>query len=82
MAATTPRGGTNNVQGALSCSRRDPNLEFVDDTNPAFARKYKPNQISFGAGGPIIKDKLFTFGALTFSRRKGARGERRGPGSE
>ncbi|HEX9221036.1 MAG TPA: TonB-dependent receptor, partial [Gemmatimonadaceae bacterium] len=67
--ASTTRGGTNNVQGALSYSLRDPSLEFVDDSNPTFGQKYTQNQISFGAGGPIIKDKLFTFGALTFSRR-------------
>ena len=69
QVASTTRGGTNNVQGAVSYSRRDPNLEFVDDTNDAFGQKYTQNQISFGAGGPILKDKLFTFGALTFSRR-------------
>ena len=69
QVASTTRGGTNNVQGAVSYSRRDPNLEFVDDTNEAFGQKYTQNQISFGAGGPILKDKLFTFGALTFSRR-------------
>ena len=67
--ASTTRGGTNNVQGALSYSLRDPSLEFVDDSNPTFGQKYTQNQIRFGAGGPIIKDKLFTFGALTFSRR-------------
>ncbi|HEY3112768.1 MAG TPA: TonB-dependent receptor [Gemmatimonadaceae bacterium] len=67
--ASTTRGGTNNVQGALSYSLRDPSLEFVDDSNPTFGQKYTQNQISFGAGGPIVKDKLFTFGALTFSRR-------------
>ena len=72
QVASTTRGGTNNVQGALSYSRRDPNLEFVDDTNPAFAQKYTQNQISLGAGGPVIKNKLFTFGALTFSRRTDA----------
>jgi len=69
QVASTTRGGTNNVQGAVSYSRRDPNLEFVDDTNAAFGQKYTQNQVSVGAGGPIIKDKLFTFGALTFSRR-------------
>src|SRR5258705_3261811 len=68
QVASTTRGGTNNVQGAVSYSRRDPNLEFVDDTNAAFGQKYSQNQISLGAGGPIVKDKLFTFGALTFSR--------------
>src|SRR5216110_3066117 len=69
QVASTTRGGTNNVQGAFSYSLRDPSLEFVDDSNPAFGQKYTQNQINFGAGGPIVKDKLFTFGALTFSRR-------------
>ncbi|HET7614622.1 MAG TPA: TonB-dependent receptor [Gemmatimonadaceae bacterium] len=69
QVASTTRGGTNNVQGAVSYSHRDPNLEFVDDSSAAFGQKYNQNQISFGAGGPLIKNKLFTFGALTFSRR-------------
>ncbi|MEO8910316.1 MAG: carboxypeptidase regulatory-like domain-containing protein [Gemmatimonadaceae bacterium] len=69
QVASTTRGGTNNVQGAFSYSLRDPSLEFVDDTNPAFGQKYTQNQINIGAGGPIIKDKLFTFGALTFTHR-------------
>ena len=69
QVASTTRGGTNNMQGAFSYSLRDPSLEFVDDTNPAFGQKYTQNQINFGAGGPIVKDKLFTFGALSFSRR-------------
>ncbi len=69
QVASTTRGGTNNTQGALSYSLRDPSLEFVDDSNPTFGQKYTQNQISFGVGGPIIKDRLFTFGALTFSRR-------------
>lgn len=69
QVASTTRGGTNNLQGAVSYSLRDPSLEFVDDSNPAFGQRYTQNQISVGAGGPIIKDKLFTFGALTFTRR-------------
>jgi Carboxypeptidase regulatory-like domain len=69
LVASTTRGGTNNVQGAFSYSLRDPSLEFVDDTNPAFGQKYTQNQLSGGAGGPIIKDKLFTFGAITFTHR-------------
>src|SRR5207302_10320095 len=48
QVASTTRGGTNNGQGAFSYSRRDPNLEFVDDTNAAFGQKYRQNQISFG----------------------------------
>ena len=69
QVASTTRGGTNNVQGAFSYSLRDPSLEFVDDTNPAFGQKYTQNQLSGGAGGPIIKDKLFTFGAISFTHR-------------
>ncbi|HXL86243.1 MAG TPA: carboxypeptidase regulatory-like domain-containing protein, partial [Gemmatimonadaceae bacterium] len=69
QVASTTRGGTNNPQGAFSYSLRDPSLEFVDDTNPAFGQKYTQNQLSGGAGGPIIKDKLFTFGAISFTHR-------------
>jgi hypothetical protein len=69
QVASTTRGGTNNVQGAFSYSLRDPSLEFVDDTNPAFGQKYTQNQLSGGAGGPILKDKLFAFGAISFSHR-------------
>jgi len=67
--ASTTRGGTNNVQGAFSFSHRDPNLEFVDDSNPSFGQKYNQNQFNLGVGAPIIKDRLFTFGAVSFSRR-------------
>ncbi|HEY1951203.1 MAG TPA: carboxypeptidase regulatory-like domain-containing protein [Gemmatimonadaceae bacterium] len=69
QVASTTKGGTNNVQGAVSYAHRDPSLEFVDDSSDAFGQKYNQNQVSFGAGGPIVKDKLFTFGALTFTRR-------------
>src|SRR3954470_17487244 len=69
QVASTTRGGTNNLQGAFSISHRDPSLEFVDDSSAAFGQEYTQNQLNFGAGGPIIKDKLFTFGALSFSRR-------------
>lgn len=69
QVASTTRGGTNVFQGALGYSLRDPSLEFVDDGENAFSQKYTQNQISGGFGGPIIKNKLFTFGALTLTRR-------------
>ncbi|HET9636665.1 MAG TPA: carboxypeptidase regulatory-like domain-containing protein [Gemmatimonadaceae bacterium] len=69
QVASTTRGGTNNVQGAFSYSHRDPSLEFEQDSSTAFGQKYNQNQVNVGAGGPIIKDKLFTFGAVSFSRR-------------
>ncbi|HXV17110.1 MAG TPA: carboxypeptidase regulatory-like domain-containing protein, partial [Gemmatimonadaceae bacterium] len=69
QVASTTRGGTNVVQGALNYSLRDPSLEFVDDPENAFAQKYTQNQINGGFGGPIIKNKLFAFGAASFTRR-------------
>lgn len=69
QVASTTRGGTNVFTGALDYSLRDPNLEFVDDGESAFSQKYTQNQVSGGFGGPIIKNKLFTFGALTLTRR-------------
>jgi hypothetical protein len=72
QVASTTRGGTNNVQGAFSYSHRDPNLEFEEDSSAAFGQKYNQNQINIGVGGPLIKDKLFTFGAMSFSRRTDA----------
>ncbi len=72
QVASTTRGGTNNVQGAFSYSHRDPSLEFDEDSSAAFGQKYNQNQVNVGAGGPIIKDKLFAFGAASFSRRTDA----------
>jgi hypothetical protein len=69
QVASTTRGGTNVFQGAVNYSLRDPSLEFVDDPENAFSQKYTQNQISGGFGGPIIKNKLFTFGAVSFTRR-------------
>ena len=69
QVASTTRGGTNVFQGALSYALRDPTLEFVDDGSNAFSQKYTQNQVNAGFGGPIIKNKLFTFGALTLTKR-------------
>ncbi len=67
--ATTTRGGSNNFQGAVNLSRRDPNLEFSDDAGDGFSPRYTQTQLSMGAGGPIIKNKFFTFASLQLSRR-------------
>lgn len=67
--ATTTRAGSNNFQGAVNLSRRDPNLEFSEDTEDGFSPRYTQTQLSLGAGGPIIKDKFFTFASLQLNRR-------------
>ena len=72
QVATTTRGGTNNVQGTMSYSLRDPSLEFVDESSASFGQKYQQNSLSFGLGGPIVRDELFVFGAASVSRRTNA----------
>lgn len=69
QAASTTRGGTNVFQGAVNYSLRDPSLEFVEDPDNAFSQKYTQNQISGGFGGPIVKNKAFAFGAVSYTRR-------------
>ncbi len=69
QVASTTRGGTNVFQGAVNYSLRDPSLEFVEDGENAFSQKYTQNQVSGGFGGPIVKDKAFVFGALSYTRR-------------
>ena len=69
QVASTTRGGTNNVQGVASYALRDPDLEFVDSSSASFGQKYQQNSINFGAGGPIVRDEAFVFGAVSVSRR-------------
>ena len=69
QVATTTRGGTNNVQGVVNYQLRDPELEFVDESSASFGQKYLQNSLNLGAGGPIIEDEAFVFGALSVSRR-------------
>jgi hypothetical protein len=69
QVASTTRGGTNNVQGVVSYSLRDPELEFVDESSATFGQKYQQNSINLGLGGPIREDEAFIFGAVSVSRR-------------
>lgn len=61
------KGGTNAVHGSVSAYFRDKklqespaNLGNTSQTTPPFERQ----QYSFTLGGPIVKDKLFAFGAF------------------
>jgi Carboxypeptidase regulatory-like domain len=69
QVASTTRGGTNNLLGTVSYALRDPSLEFVDESSASFGQKYQQNSLSFGVGGPIIRDEAFVFGAASLSRR-------------
>jgi len=67
--ASTTRGGTNELTGGISYSRRDPTLQFEGDDTSSFTPQYLQDQISVGLGGPIVKDKMFIFGSTQFRRR-------------
>ncbi len=67
--ASTTRGGTNDLTGGFTYSRRDPTLEFEGTDSAAVSPTYLQDQISAGLGGPIIKDRLFIFGSAQLRRR-------------
>lgn len=67
--ASTTRGGTNQITGGFTYSRRDPTLEFEGTDSAAISPLFLQDQISAGLGGPIIKDKLFIFASGQYRRR-------------
>ncbi|MCC6319046.1 MAG: carboxypeptidase regulatory-like domain-containing protein [Gemmatimonadaceae bacterium] len=69
LISSTSRGGSNRMQGNFTYSLRDRDLAVEgEDPSPA-AQGYTQNQFSGGFGGPIVRDKLFYFGALQLRRR-------------
>ena len=70
QVSQTTRSGTNVIQGSLSYvgRYRDFTLE-QGGTTGAFGGAFNQNQFGAGVGFPIIKDKLFFFGALQGRRR-------------
>ncbi|MCC6771409.1 MAG: carboxypeptidase regulatory-like domain-containing protein, partial [Gemmatimonadaceae bacterium] len=68
--ASTTRSGTNNMQGNFTYILRDRDLSIEGESSSPLAQGYNQNQFSVGFGGPIVKDKLFVFGALQLRRRE------------
>jgi hypothetical protein len=66
--AGTTRAGTNNLQGQVNYSLRDPTLQWTAEDGP-FAGAFRQNRVSGGVGGPIIRDRLFYFGSVQLQRR-------------
>ncbi len=68
------KGGTNEVRGSVSFFERDRKLQGLPATfdranpTPPFDRQ----QYSFTLGAPVIKDKLFAFGAFEYRNQDGA----------
>ncbi len=67
----TTRSGTNVVQGSMSYVGRYRDLTVEQGgTTGAFGGAFNQNQFGAGVGFPIIKDKLFFFGALQGRRKE------------
>lgn len=68
------KSGTNNVRGSVSIFERDRKLQGLpatfDRSNPT--APFDRQQYSFTLGAPIIKDKLFAFGAFEYRNQDGA----------
>jgi outer membrane receptor protein involved in Fe transport len=68
------KSGTNQLRGSASFFERDKRLQGLpatyDRTLPA--PPFDRQQYSFTLGGPIIKDKLFAFGAFEYRDQDGA----------
>jgi hypothetical protein len=69
QVASTTRGGTNTVQGSFAYYFRSPALSFGNQGPTAFSQMRNQDQLSGGFGGPIIKDRLFSFSAFQLTRR-------------
>lgn len=68
------KSGTNNVRGSISFFERDRKLQGLPAT---FDRRnsmlpFDRQQYSLTLGAPIIKDKLFAFGAFEYRNQDGA----------
>jgi len=68
--ASTTRSGTNTPQGNFTYSLRDRELSVEGESTSPATQGFNQNQFSGGFGGPIVKDKLFVFGALQLRRRE------------
>ena len=63
------RSGTNVVQGSASYVGRYRDLTLTQGADGAFGGAANQNQFGAGLGFPIVKDRLFFFGALQGRRR-------------
>jgi len=67
--ASTTRRGTNQLTASMTATMRNPSLTFAEPISPAFSGAEHNGQFSAGLGGPIIRNRLYAFGAFQFDRR-------------
>ncbi len=67
--STVTRGGTNDVTGSFGVTARNDNFAFGAQGPPAFGQLRNQFQLSGGLGGPIVRDRIFAFGAAMVNHR-------------
>jgi len=67
--ASSTRSGTNSVQGSLTYDLQPQTLQAQAAPSPAFSRVFQLNKMSGSFGGPLIKNRLFAFGAIEGSQK-------------
>lgn len=71
MVAATTRSGTNVWGGALNATLNDPAFRFGELPGRAPEGGDRWMQLDGGAGGPLVRNRLFGYGAFQLSRRTG-----------
>lgn len=61
LVSSTSRSGSNVTQGSANYSLRDRSLEFSSEGDNPFASGFTQHQLSFGLGGPLVRNRLFVF---------------------
>ena len=66
--AITTKSGTNNIHGEAHEYNRTRNYDALDmqEVQQGFQNRYDYNRMGGSIGGPILKDKLFYFGAFEY----------------
>ncbi|MDE3129081.1 MAG: carboxypeptidase regulatory-like domain-containing protein [Gemmatimonadota bacterium] len=67
--ASTTRRGTDRLTGSFTVTARDPSLAATSGVSPAFNGAQTSRQISGGLGGPIVRNRLYGFGAFQVDLR-------------
>src|SRR5579872_2687440 len=67
--ATVTRGGSDDLAGSFGATVRNDNFAFGTQGPPAFGQLRNQFQLSGGLGGPIVRNRLFTFTAFIVNHR-------------
>jgi len=67
--ASATRSGTNTLQSSLTYDLQPQTFQARAAPSPAFSRIYQLHRVSGSIGGPLIKNRLFAFGAIEGSQK-------------